>query len=99
MIFRLMLLLLWILPAAAHDNPENWIGQERRTNAMGQICCGNGDCFRYEPDQVKVMPDGYHFPDGDVIQFGKAAPSIDRWFWTCRWQGEVKCVFAPLGAS
>jgi len=26
--------------AVAHDNPENWIGQEYRQNALGQICCG-----------------------------------------------------------
>jgi hypothetical protein len=30
--------------AVAHDNPENWIGQEYRQNALGQICCGKNDC-------------------------------------------------------
>lgn len=100
-VLAFLMIALAILATAvlAHDNPENWIGIEKRKNADGQMCCGNDDCLRYEPDQVKVMPDGYHFPDGDVIAFGKAAPSIDHWFWKCRWQGEVKCVFAPLGAS
>lgn len=83
----------------AHDDPENWIGVERRTNAVGQICCGRGDCTSYSVDQVKIQPDGYHFPDGDVIPFGKAAPSIDHFYWKCAWGGEIKCVFAPLGAS
>lgn len=83
----------------AHDNPTDWIGQERRTNAAGAICCGNGDCHSFAPDSVKVMPDGYHFPDGEVIQFNKVAPSIDHFYWKCTCGGETKCVFAPLGAS
>jgi hypothetical protein len=83
----------------AHDNPDNWIGQERRKNADGILCCGAGDCHPYTVDEVKVMPDGYHFPDGEVVSFGKAAPSVDHFYWVCRWGGETKCVFAPLGAS
>lgn len=83
----------------AHDNPTDWIGQERRTNANGTLCCGKGDCRPFAVDEVKVMPDGYHFPDGEVVAFAKAAPSVDHFFWKCVWGGETKCVFAPLGAS
>jgi hypothetical protein len=85
--------------ARAHDTPSDWIGQERRTNAAGIQCCGESDCHPFTTDQVKVKPDGYHFPDGEVVPFDKAAPSIDRFFWICRWGGETKCVFAPMGAS
>src|SRR5437016_4400859 len=53
----------------AHEDPDNWIGIERRTNAAGVLCCGKGDCTPYTVDQVKVMPDGYHFPDGEIVPF------------------------------
>lgn len=33
--------------AYPHDNPDNWIGQERRKNADGAMCCGNNDCQSY----------------------------------------------------
>jgi hypothetical protein len=88
--------------AVAHDNPENWIGQEHRQNALGQYCCGENDCHAFTVDEVTVMPDGYHFPDGEIIAFDKAAPSIDHFFWKCAWgvpKKETKCVFAPLGPS
>ena len=95
------LILMLVSGALAHDNPENWIGQEKRQNAIGQYCCGNNDCQAYTVDQIKVRPDGYHFPDGEVVKFNKAAPSIDRFYWRCVWgfPVETKCVFAPLGAS
>lgn len=85
--------------ARAHDLPTDWIGQERRTNAEKQLCCGEGDCHPFTVDQVKVMPDGYHFSDGEVVPFNKVAPSIDNLYWKCVWGGETKCTFAPLGAS
>lgn len=97
--FVLILVMFFCWPALAHDEADNWIGVERRTNAAGQICCGRGDCTPYTVDQVKVMPDGYHFPDGEVVPFGEAAPSLDHFYWLCRWANERKCVFAPLGAS
>lgn len=92
---------LWLFSgsAFAHDNPDDWIGQERRTNAAGVLCCGKGDCHPFNVETVKVMPDGYHFPDGEVVRFDKVAPSIDHFYWKCAWGGETRCVFAPLGAS
>ena len=60
--------------AAAHDNPENWIGQEHRENALGQYCCGKNDCRAFTVDEVTVMPDGYHFPDGDFAVPTSAYP-------------------------
>lgn len=92
-------LLLGATTARAHENPTDWIGQERRTNAAGVLCCGKGDCFPFTADQIKVMPDGYHFPDGRVAAFITAAPSVDGFWWWCEWGGEVKCIFAPVGGS
>ncbi len=90
--------------AVAHDNPENWIGQEYRQNALSRTnlaFCGKNDCQAFTVDEVTVMPDGYHFLDGEIIAFDKAAPSIDHFFWKCVWgvPKETKCVFAPLGPS
>lgn len=89
----------WMMPGWAHDNPTDWIGQERRTNAAGVLCCGKGDCTPFTVDQVKVMPDGYHFPDGDIVPFDKTAPSVDHFYYKCVWGAERKCTFAPMGAS
>lgn len=94
-----LIFMVSIRALGAHDLPTDWIGQERRTNAAGTLCCGKGDCASFTVDQVKVMPDGYHFPDGEVAPFNKVAPSIDNLYWKCVWGGETKCVFAPLGAS
>lgn len=94
----IILALALICPAAAHDNPTDWIGQERRTNAAGVLCCGAGDCAPLKPDQVKVIPNqGYQLPDGEVIPFNKAAPSADGFYYSCVWGGERKCFFAPIG--
>lgn len=99
LVVALLVGLLFAAVAHSHDNPTDWIGQERRMNAQKQLCCGEGDCFSFTVDQVKVMPDGYHFPDGEVVPFNKIAPSIDNLYWKCVWGGDTKCTFAPLGAS
>ena len=82
----------------AHDNPTDWIGQERRINGKGELCCGAGvDCFAMLPNAVKMTPAGYQLPSGEIIPFNKAAPSADKFFWSCEWGGERKCFFAPIG--
>lgn len=95
----LLIMALSIHHARAHDAPTDWIGQEKRTNAAGVLCCGKGDCFPFTADQIKVKPDGYHFPDGHIAAFKNAAPSVDGFFWKCEWGGEVKCTFAPMGGT
>jgi hypothetical protein len=92
----LALSLLCTVPAVAHDLPDNWIGRERLKNAKGELCCGVGDCFPFDASKIKVSPLGYTFPDGQLVPFDKAGPSIDKSFWRCRWGGETKCVFAPV---
>lgn len=94
-----LLAALFVGNVKAHDNPTDWIGQERRTNANGTLCCGKGDCTSYPASSIQISPGGIRFPDGDVIPFNVPAPSADKQYWKCVWGGEVKCVFAPLGAS
>ena len=89
------------LPSTAHENPTDWIGQERRTNAKNELCCGKGDCFPFTANQMKITPAGVAFPDepDNIIPFNKFAPSVDGMYWRCRWGGETKCVFAPMGGA
>jgi hypothetical protein len=85
--------------AIAHENPTDWIGQERRTNGKNELCCGKGDCFPFTSQQMKMTSEGIAFPDepDNIIPFTKFAPSADGFFWKCIWGGETKCVFAPIG--
>ena len=53
-----LLIVLLTRGGLAHENPTDWIGQERRKNAKNELCC-----------------------------------------WRCRWGGETKCLFAPVGGS
>lgn len=92
-----MLLYIGMNGALGHENPTDWIGQERRTNDKNEQCCGKGDCFPFTAQQMKITPEGYTFPDGHFVPFSKAAPSADGFFWKCVWGGETKCVFAPIG--
>jgi hypothetical protein len=85
--------------AGAHDFPADWIGQERRTNAANMLCCGAGDCKPYRMSEIKVTPEGYVLPNGDLIPFNVAAPSVDEFFWSCEWGGSRKCTFAPIGGT
>lgn len=93
-------LLMWcgVRGGLAHENPTDWIGQERRTNADNVLCCGAGDCHPMKAGDVKIVPGkGYQLPDGEIIPFNKAAPSADGFYWSCVWGGSRKCFFAPLG--
>lgn len=96
----LMLLFVGMNGGLAHENPTDWIGQERRTNDRNELCCGSGvDCHDFTAQQMKITPQGFAFPDEpeNIIPFAKFAPSADARFWRCRWANETKCLFAPIG--
>lgn len=98
-LFLAAALLCLPVTAVAHDKPTDWIGQERRTNDRNELCCGAGvDCHAILPTSVKFTPAGYQLPDGEVVPFAKAAPSADKFYWSCFWGRERKCFFAPMGA-
>lgn len=69
-------------------------------------CCDLTDCAPLAPDQVRVRPDGYHLPNGQVVPFARARMSMDRDFHWCRRSasspliepyGELACFYAPMG--
>jgi hypothetical protein len=70
-------------------------------------CCDLRDCEPIPPDQVKVTPDGYITPDGELIKFNEARVSADKDFHWCKYQKNStqviqplekrKCFYAPAG--
>lgn len=86
----------------AHDNPEDWdwIGKGRVKNEKGELCCGRGvDCKEWPASAIKITPQGYLFPNGQLIPTNKVTPSADEFAHMCIWGGEVKCTFYPMGGS
>jgi hypothetical protein len=97
--------LLCAVPAQAHG-PAQWIQDGHYKNAVGELCCGERDCFELADADVKTRPDGYHVtlhPSGgdvvEVIPYSEATPSPDGKYWRCQWGGSRKCFFAPPPGS
>ncbi len=90
----LLLAALWATMALSHDN---WINSRR--NAMGEMCCGEGDCFMVEP--VRTTAQGYLILAlNELVPFNEAQPSPDGAFWRCkRPDGSRRCFFAPPPSS
>ena len=59
-------------------------------------CCDTRDCEPLAPDQVKVTPDGYITPDGQLIKFGEARVSADGDYHWCKYQKDSTKVIWPL---
>jgi hypothetical protein len=59
-------------------------------------CCDTRDCEPLAPDQVKVTPEGYITPDGQLIRFGEARVSADKDFHWCKYQKNSTAVIWPL---
>lgn len=59
-------------------------------------CCNNQDCRAVHPDEVKAMPDGYHYQQW-VMPYSQARPSGDKDFHVCVMFGQLRCLYAPPG--
>jgi len=81
--------------ASAHG-PAEWIQRGGYRNAVGELCCGERDCFELAGDDVGVTASGYYVRSTrETIPFSEAQPSPDGSFWRCQWGGTRKCFFAP----
>ena len=94
---RLVLVLVPVLLVGpivqAHDL---WISREGKRNAVGEWCCGEGDCFAVPGDQVKIGGSGYTLYGAENVPFNEAQPSPDGIYWRCmRPDGSRRCFFAP----
>lgn len=94
MIRALLVLILLVSPALAHDS---WISRGGHRNAAGEWCCGDGDCFVVEGVKHVSLPAvGYRLPSGEFVPQSEAQPSPDGSFWRCkRPDGTRRCFFAP----
>jgi hypothetical protein len=59
-------------------------------------CCNLRDCEPIPPDQVKVTPEGYITPDGQLIRFNEARVSADRDYHWCKYQKNSTVVIQPM---
>jgi hypothetical protein len=88
--------LLFSTQAAGHDH---WINRGRYTNPKtGELCCGEQDCEMVPVEHVKITPQGYRLPSGEVVPYSEAQTSEDGQYWRCRRFDAAKsrrCFFAP----
>lgn len=85
--------------AYAHG-PAEWIQRGGFKNAMGELCCGERDCFELSEADVKITPAGYFVVSiKETIPFSEATPSPTGTYWRCQWGGQRKCFFAPPNST
>ena len=111
MIRASLVLLLFAVPALAHDS---WISRNGHRNAAGEWCCGDKDCDMLEAPAISIRADGYHvryrtelpviglygerlhYDVNEVVPFREAQPSPDGMYWRCKKiDGSRRCFFAP----
>jgi hypothetical protein len=81
--------------AHAHG-PAEWIQRGGYKNAVGELCCGERDCFELADADVKITAAGYFVTSiNETIPFNEATPSPTGTYWRCFWGGKRKCFFAP----
>jgi hypothetical protein len=81
--------------ASAHG-PAQWIQDGSYRNAVGELCCGEHDCFELANDDISVTSAGYLVRStSETVPFSEAQPSPDGHYWRCQWGGARKCFFAP----
>ena len=85
--------------AYAHG-PAEWIQRGGFKNALGELCCGERDCFELSSDDVKITPSGYLVVSiKEIVPFSEATPSPTGTYWRCQWGGMRKCFFAPPNST
>ena len=81
--------------ASAHG-PAEWIQNGGYRNAVGELCCGERDCFELSSGDVAITATGYFVRSTkETVPFSEAQPSPDGRYWRCQWGGARKCFFAP----
>lgn len=89
-------LMLASLSLAYGHGAAEWIQRGGYKNAVGELCCGERDCFELSSSDVKVTPAGYFVVSvNETIPFAEATPSPTGTYWRCFWGGKRKCFFAP----
>jgi len=85
--------------AHAHG-PAEWIQRGGYKNGVGELCCGERDCFELSSADVKITSSGYLVISlKEVVPFSEATPSPTGTYWRCQWGGQRKCFFAPPNST
>jgi hypothetical protein len=88
--------ILMMLSLAEAHGPAQWIQDGGYANAVGELCCGEHDCFELSDGDVKITSAGYFVVSiKETVPFSEATPSPDGRYWRCQWGGARKCFFAP----
>jgi len=99
MMIRIAVFFLALTFSAKAHGPAKWIEDGGYKNALGELCCGEKDCFEIAPEGVLIEPSGYTIkPTGEKIPLHEASPSPGG-YWACYWGGKRKCFFAPLPSN
>lgn len=89
-----------LIGAASAHGPAEWIQQGGYKNTVGELCCGERDCFELADGDVTITAGGFHIAStGETVPYSEAQPSPDGRYWRCQWSGVRKCFFAPPPGS
>ena len=96
----LFLIVIFFSSRAWSHGPAQWIQDGNYKNAVGELCCGERDCFELADADVRITAAGYVVVSmKETIPFDQATPSPDGRYWRCQWGGTRKCFFAPPGST
>lgn len=94
----------WLLAfgAAADTGPAivpvhgdaDWIRRGGYQDRDGDACCGEDDCHRLSPADVREAPGGFTLL-GRFIPHAQARPSEDGHYWACYSLFKFRCFFYP----
>ena len=99
----ILFVLAWSDPARGHGDAE-WIQRGSYRNTIGELCCGERDCFEVPSENVTPVEGGYRVvfqndPKApgyvEFVPNAEAQPSPDGHYWRCAWGGMRKCFFFP----
>jgi len=85
----------WMFSKPAHAHDE-WLNHRQVDPLTKRLCCSQADCHPVDASLVHATNGGYRLDDtGEIIEYDRAQPSPDGFYWACRWNHMTQCLFAP----
>ena len=67
---------------------------------LGELCCGERDCFELASADVKITPAGYFVVSiKETVPFSEATPSPTGTYWRCQWGGAAQVLLRAAAAA
>src|SRR5262249_49244269 len=107
----LVLCMLSVSPAAAHDPHPGWMQEPQYKNGKGEACCSpNRDCKPISESDLELTPQGWKYlPTGEIIPKRSTFSSRDTTNWRCegtiewlnnlRQPSKTRCLFVAPRSS